>query len=82
MNGGVSESEETVHPATGRFPKLDLGASVLLSELHAASQATHRSVKQIQERLAAMMLQHSRAQGGQLDSGDKEADAPSDPGQR
>ncbi|KAM7374027.1 hypothetical protein PAMP_006704 [Pampus punctatissimus] len=56
--------------------KLDLDASLLLSEPHAACQATQRSVSEIQERLAAMVLQHGRAQGGQLDGGEKQADAP------
>lgn len=76
LNGGTSESEESVCPATRRSDKLDFDASLLLSERHAACQAFQRSVREIQERLAAMVLQHSRAQGGQLDSGEKEADAP------
>ncbi|XP_070839743.1 gem-associated protein 5 [Chaetodon trifascialis] len=76
VNGGASESEESVCPATRRSDKLDFDASLLLSERHAACQAVQRSVREIQERLAAMVLQHSRAQGGQLDSGEKEADAP------
>lgn len=67
--GGVSVSEESVC-----CDKLDFDASVLLSEHHAACQATQRSVREIQERLATMVLKHSRAQGGQLDSGEKEAD--------
>uniref|UniRef100_A0A8C4H1X3 Gem (nuclear organelle) associated protein 5 n=1 Tax=Dicentrarchus labrax TaxID=13489 RepID=A0A8C4H1X3_DICLA len=73
VNGGVSE--EGVCPAT-RLDKLDFDASLLLSEQHAACQATQRSVIEIQERLAAMVLQHSRAQGPQLDSGEKEPDTP------
>lgn len=76
VNGGVSESEESVCPATTRFDKLGFDASLLLSELHAACQATQRSMRELQERLAAMVLQHSRAQGGQLHSGEKEADTP------
>ncbi|XP_044077410.1 gem-associated protein 5 isoform X1 [Siniperca chuatsi] len=76
VNGDASKSEESVCPATRTFDKLDFDASLLLSERHAACQATQRSVREIQERLAAMVLQHSRAQGGQLDSGEKEAYAP------
>ncbi|XP_078121651.1 gem-associated protein 5 [Sander vitreus] len=76
VNGGVSEPEGSVCPATGSFGKLDFDASMLLSEHHAACQATQRSVREIQERLAAMVLQHSRAQGGQLHPGEKEADGP------
>ncbi|KAM9347919.1 gem-associated protein 5 [Symphorus nematophorus] len=70
VNGGVSESEA----ATRRFDKLDFDASLLLSEHHAVCQAAQRSVREIQEQLAAMVLQHSRAQGGQLDSGERGAD--------
>uniref|UniRef100_A0A8C9WZ94 Gem nuclear organelle associated protein 5 n=1 Tax=Sander lucioperca TaxID=283035 RepID=A0A8C9WZ94_SANLU len=76
VNGGVSEPEGSVCPATGSFGELDFDASVLLSEHHAACQATQRSVREIQERLAAMVLQHSRAQGGQLHPEEKEADGP------
>ncbi|XP_070699947.1 gem-associated protein 5 [Pempheris klunzingeri] len=74
VNGGAPESEDSVCPATRGCDKLDFNASLLLSEPHAASQATQRSIREIQERLAAMVLQHSRAQGGQHDG---EADAPS-----
>ncbi|XP_024121575.1 gem-associated protein 5 isoform X2 [Oryzias melastigma] len=35
---------------------------VLLSEPHAACQSVQRAVQEVQERLAAMVLQHSRAQ--------------------
>ncbi|GAA6225078.1 gem-associated protein 5 [Lates japonicus] len=76
MNRGISESGESVCPPTRRLDKLDLDASLLLSESHAACQATQRSIREIQERLAAMVLQHSRAPGGQLGSGEKQADAP------
>ncbi|XP_049896526.1 gem-associated protein 5 isoform X2 [Epinephelus moara] len=76
VNGAVSESEERVSPETRRCDKLDFDVSLLLSEHHAACQATQRSISEIQERLAAMVLKHSRNQGGQLDSGDKEADGP------
>ncbi|XP_072230388.1 gem-associated protein 5 [Leuresthes tenuis] len=62
-----------------RFDKLDSEVSPLLSEPHAAFQATQRSVRDIQERLAAMVLQHSRAQAGQHSSGDeRDASSPSD----
>uniref|UniRef100_A0A3B4XQ96 Gem nuclear organelle associated protein 5 n=1 Tax=Seriola lalandi dorsalis TaxID=1841481 RepID=A0A3B4XQ96_SERLL len=53
--------------------KLDFDASLLLCESHAAYQATQRSVRQIQERLSAMVLQHSHAQGEQLDSGEEQS---------
>lgn len=35
---------------------------MLLSEPHAACQSVQRAVQEVQERLAAMVLQHSRAQ--------------------
>lgn len=68
VNGGLPESEESVCPVTGRSEELDFDASLLLSELHADYQDTQRSVRDIQDRLAALVLQHSRSQGGQLDS--------------
>uniref|UniRef100_A0A7N8WQZ1 Gem (nuclear organelle) associated protein 5 n=1 Tax=Mastacembelus armatus TaxID=205130 RepID=A0A7N8WQZ1_9TELE len=58
-----------------RLGNLDFDASLLLSEPHAACQATQRSVTEVQERLAAMVLQHSRAQGGQLDPGEEQSSA-------
>lgn len=58
---------------TGRVDQLDFDASLLLSERHAACQATQRSVRDIQERLAAMVRLHSRAQP---DSGEKTDDSP------
>uniref|UniRef100_A0A8C3G1B7 Gem nuclear organelle associated protein 5 n=1 Tax=Cyclopterus lumpus TaxID=8103 RepID=A0A8C3G1B7_CYCLU len=73
LNGDASV--EGVSPAS--CEKLDFDASALLSERHAACQAAQRSVGEIQERLAAMVLKHSRAQGGQLDPGENEADAQS-----
>jgi len=75
--GAVADdaSEDGVGPASGE--RLDFDASALLSERHAASQAARRSVGEIQERLAAMVLKHGRAQGGQLDPGENEADAQS-----
>uniref|UniRef100_A0A8C3G1C8 Gem nuclear organelle associated protein 5 n=1 Tax=Cyclopterus lumpus TaxID=8103 RepID=A0A8C3G1C8_CYCLU len=60
LNGDASV--EGVSPAS--CEKLDFDASALLSERHAACQAAQRSVGEIQERLAAMVLKHSRAQGG------------------
>ena len=71
--GDVSESGESVSPETRTFDDLDLGAYGLLSERHATCQASQRSVREIQERIAALVLRHSRAQVGQLDSGEKEA---------
>lgn len=58
VNGGGGASESEV---------LDFDASVLLSEHHAAYQETQQEVKDVQERLAAIMLQHSRASAGQAD---------------
>uniref|UniRef100_A0A3Q1G790 Gem (nuclear organelle) associated protein 5 n=1 Tax=Acanthochromis polyacanthus TaxID=80966 RepID=A0A3Q1G790_9TELE len=72
-NGGPSE--EKLRPAT-RLDELDFDASLLLSERHAACQASQRAVKEVQERLSIMMLQHSRAQGGHPDSGEKQDDVP------
>ncbi|KAM8900481.1 gem-associated protein 5 isoform 2-T2 [Spinachia spinachia] len=58
--------------------ELDPVASALLSERHAACQAAQRSVAEVQARLAAIVLKHSRAQAGPLPSGDNEvgADGP------
>ncbi|XP_041657309.1 gem-associated protein 5 [Cheilinus undulatus] len=73
MNGGVPDSAE----GEGVFDKLDFDVSVLLSEPHAVCQAAQRSVREIQGRLSAMVLQHSRAQGGQILCEEEEAEAPS-----
>ncbi|XP_012728852.2 gem-associated protein 5 isoform X1 [Fundulus heteroclitus] len=69
---GTLELEESVRPTSSRSKEVDFEPSVLLSEPHAACQAAQRSVREIQERLAAMVLQHSQVQEGQLDSGDKQ----------
>lgn len=74
VNGGVSEAKESVCPVTRASDKLDFDASLLLSERHAAYQATQRSVREIQERLSTIVLQHSRAREGQLRSGENEVD--------
>ncbi|XP_028277545.1 gem-associated protein 5 [Parambassis ranga] len=66
VNGELSAEKLSAPPS--RFDKLDFDASPLLSEPHAAAQATQRSVKDIQERLAVMVMWHSRAQGGQPDA--------------
>lgn len=58
-NGGASQSDA-----------LDFDASLLLSEPHAACQATQWEVSDVQQRLSALMLQHSRANGGQLEAVD------------
>lgn len=58
VNGGNGTSESAV---------LDFDASVLLSELHAKHQETQREVKDVQEQLAAIMLQHSRVSVGQAE---------------
>ncbi|XP_044225520.1 gem-associated protein 5 [Thunnus albacares] len=77
VNGGSSESgQSSVCSADGRFGELGFDPSLLLSEPHAACQATQRSMREIQEQLAAMVLKHGRAQGGQLDAGEKQADGP------
>ncbi|XP_030601912.1 gem-associated protein 5 [Archocentrus centrarchus] len=75
-NRGRLESAETSCPVGGKFDKLDFDASLLLSESHAACQATQRSVREIQQKLGAMVLQHSQTQGGQLDSGEKQHETP------
>uniref|UniRef100_A0A1A8M009 Gem (Nuclear organelle) associated protein 5 n=1 Tax=Nothobranchius pienaari TaxID=704102 RepID=A0A1A8M009_9TELE len=56
--------------------ELDFDVSVLLSEPHAISQAAHRSVKEIQDQLAAMVLQHNRVLGSPLDSGIQQDQSP------
>lgn len=58
MNGEGSASDSEV---------LNFDASVLLSELHATHQETQRQVKDVQERLAAIMLQHGRASARQAE---------------
>lgn len=58
-NGGATQSDA-----------LDFDASLLLSEPHAACQATQREVRDVQERLSALMQQHSRANGGHLEAAD------------
>ncbi|KAG7217173.1 hypothetical protein INR49_027714 [Caranx melampygus] len=73
-NGGLSESGESVHSPNGEPDKLDFDASHLLCESHAAYQASQRTLRELQERLSAMVLQHSQAQGGQLDAGETQAD--------
>ena len=65
-----SESRNGADSPTSSLDDLGLDASLLLSESHAACQATQRSVRQIQEQLAAMVQQHSGAHGGALESGD------------
>lgn len=54
---------------------------MLLSEQHADYQAAQRSVREVQERLSTMMLQHSRAQGDQPDpAGSDSRDLPESQG--
>ncbi|MEQ2203538.1 hypothetical protein XENOCAPTIV_000394, partial [Xenoophorus captivus] len=72
LTAGTLELEERVYPTSGTSKELDFEPSVLLSEPHAAFQATQKSVREIQERLSAMVLQHSQVQVGQLDSGNKQ----------
>ncbi|XP_035034293.2 gem-associated protein 5 isoform X1 [Hippoglossus stenolepis] len=73
-----SESGKSAHSPTRSLEDLGLDASLLLSESHAACQATQRSVRLIQEQLAAMVQQHSGAQGTQLESGDKQTSSPTE----
>lgn len=58
---------------TSRLDGLDF--DVLLSEQHAAHQAAQRSVTEVQGKLSAMVLQHSRAQGDQPDPAGGESDS-------
>ncbi|KAM4727035.1 gem-associated protein 5 [Anableps anableps] len=63
--GSCSEDEAGMAELKERSSKgPDFEPSVLLSEPHAACQAAQRSVREIQERLSAMILQHSRLQDG------------------
>lgn len=51
-----------------RAPSPDgLDFDVLVSEQHAEYQAAQRSVREAQEKLSSMVLQHSRADGRQTD---------------
>ncbi|XP_068187282.1 gem-associated protein 5 [Antennarius striatus] len=59
LSGGVTEEEQGVSVATVWAGPLD--ASLLLSRPHATLQATQVSVREIQDLLAAMVLQHGRA---------------------
>lgn len=83
MNG-VSESEES---ATLRSSdELGFDASVLLSEPHAVCQDAQRAVRELQERLALMVQQHSRAQSQHGDenthAAEESADTGETPGER
>ncbi|XP_074527898.1 gem-associated protein 5 [Halichoeres trimaculatus] len=70
LTNGVSESEERVS-STRRSGELDFDVSVLLSEPHAVCQAAQRSMREVQERLSAMVLRHNRAQGAQIQPGEE-----------
>ncbi|AWO99551.1 putative gem-associated protein 5 [Scophthalmus maximus] len=70
-NGGSSESGESVR----RSDALDFDASLLLSERYAACQAKQRAVREIQERLTAMVTLHGQTQGAEPESGEELADA-------
>lgn len=72
VNGGLSGSGENVCSGTRRSDELDFDASLLLCERHAACQAAQRSIREIQERLASMVLHHGKAQGGQPEPGEKQ----------
>lgn len=67
-SAGVAVNGAEAPPPTGCLDELDFDATLLLSEPHAAYQATQRTVGQLQERLAAMVLQHSRSQGEQQET--------------
>lgn len=75
VNGAAPDSEGPVPPRTMTCDELHFDASLLLSEHHAAHQAAQRSVEEVQERLAALVRKHSRAQDGRGDFGEEEADA-------
>uniref|UniRef100_A0A1A7Y5I9 Gem (Nuclear organelle) associated protein 5 n=1 Tax=Iconisemion striatum TaxID=60296 RepID=A0A1A7Y5I9_9TELE len=74
------QAEDQLEEDDADSEELDFDVSVLLSEPHAVSQAAQRSVKEIQDQLAGMVLQHSRVQGRQLDSGIKQDQSPSSDG--
>ncbi|KAM3601720.1 uncharacterized protein V6R79_017715 [Siganus canaliculatus] len=76
MNGDVA-SEHDVSPSTSGF-RPDAAAAQLLSERHAAFQATQRSVREIQERLSSLVLQHSRGQVQSAEDEESTTDDPSD----
>lgn len=46
---------------------------MLFSEQHADYQAAQRLVREVQEKLSTMMLQHSRAQGDQPDPAESDS---------
>ncbi|CAF97287.1 unnamed protein product, partial [Tetraodon nigroviridis] len=58
VNGNAAEPCET-----SRIKARGLDFDVLFSEQHAHFQAAQRSVREVQEKLSAMVLQHSRARG-------------------
>lgn len=78
-SGGEGEpKDEAGTPTSKEIPAdLDLELSVLLSEPHAACQAAQTALREVQERLSSMVLQHSRVQGGQLDSANTQEGSPS-----
>lgn len=56
---------------------------MLLSEQHAVYQAAQKSVREVQEKLSTMVLQHNRMRGSQPDPEEGESDTEEAPaGQR
>lgn len=74
VNGNAAEPCET-----SRIKAHGLDFDVLFSEQHAHFQAAQRSVREVQEKLSAMVLQHSRARGGQPDPAESGSDGYSTP---
>ncbi|XP_015254322.1 PREDICTED: gem-associated protein 5 [Cyprinodon variegatus] len=68
------ELEESICKRSSSSKELDFEPSVLLSEPHAACQAIQKSVRDLQERLSAMVLQHSQVRQGQPDSQSQSSD--------
>lgn len=71
-SSGQEQPEDTLVDGGATEPPgpAQLDFDVLLSEQHADYQAAQRSVKEVQEKLSTMVLQHSRAQGGPAGGGD------------
>lgn len=67
VNGSAEEPCRTSGPAALDF-------DVLLSEQHAAYQAAQKSVREVQEKLSTMVLQHNRVRESQPDPAEGESD--------
>lgn len=66
-NGSADEPCGTPGPAALDF-------DVLLSEQHAVYQAAQKTVREVQEKLSTMVLQHNRGRGSQPDPAEGESD--------